>query len=363
MSNRIGERISATIFGQSHAPAIGVVIEGLPAGFEIDWEAVQRMLDRRAPGKSRLATSRRESDAPRVLSGLNERGLTCGAPLCAVIENQDARSYDYEKLRATPRPGHADYPASVRARGANDLRGGGEFSGRLTAPLCLAGAVCMQLLAKHGVEVAGRIAAIAGVEDAPVDPARVDAAMLAALRDGRFPVLDGDAGARMQEAIEQARMERDSVGGIIEAWALGVPAGLGDPMFDGLENRLARALFGIPAIRGVEFGAGFAAAALRGSGHNDAYVFEEGKVRTRTNRHGGILGGISTGMPIALRVAVKPTPSIAREQETVELGTGESAALSITGRHDPCIVPRAVVVVEAVMALVLADLMVETIKE
>lgn len=363
MSNRIGDRISATVFGQSHAPGIGVVIEGLPAGFAIDWDAVQKVLDRRAPGRSRLATARREADTPRILSGLNEQGQTCGAPLCAVIENQDARSHDYDKLRETPRPGHADYPASVRAHGANDLRGGGEFSGRLTAPLCLAGAICMQLLARKGVEVGARIATIAGVEDAPIDSAQVDAVTLAAMRGKEFPVWDDGAGARMRQAIEQAQAELDSVGGIIEAWAIGVPAGLGDPMFDGLENRLARALFGIPGIKGVEFGAGFAAAALRGSQHNDAYVFADGTVRTRTNRHGGILGGISTGMPIALRVAVKPTPSIAREQETVNLKTGEPATLSIAGRHDPCIVPRAVVCVEAVVALVLADLMADLIKE
>lgn len=360
MSNRIGERIVLTIFGQSHAPAIGMVLEGLPAGFDIDWGAVQRVLDRRAPGRSRLSTARQEADVPRVLSGLNEQGLTCGAPLCAVIDNQDARSRDYESLRNTPRPGHADYPASVRTGGSWDNRGGGEYSGRLTAPLCLAGAICMQLLARHGITVGARIEAIAGVHDGAVDPATVDAALLERLSAKPFPVLADEAGTRMQAEIEAALAARDSVGGVIEAFAVGVPPGLGAPMFDGLENRLAQAIFGIPGVRGLSFGAGFEAVGMRGSTHNDAYCRDKaGAVRTKSNRHGGILGGLSTGMPINLHVAIKPTPSIGIEQETVNLQSGQGTTLTVEGRHDPCIVPRAVVCVEAALALVLTDMMKE----
>lgn len=356
MANLIGNRFRVLVYGQSHAPSIGAVIEGLPAGFVPDWDAVSAFMARRAPGGSALSTARREADVPEILSGLNERGETCGAPLAIRIVNGDARSRDYERLRDVPRPGHADYPAGVRYGGHNDIRGGGQFSGRLTAPLCFAGALAMQLLAREGVCVRAHIAQIENESDAPMDPARP---RLDAIAAEGLPVIDSEAGARMERTILRAKAEGDSVGGVIECFAVGLPAGLGDPMFDGVENRLAQALWGIPAVRGVEFGAGFAAAAMRGSAHNDAYRMENGRVVTETNRHGGVLGGITTGMPIVVRTAIKPTPSIARVQESVSLSRSENETLTVEGRHDPCIVPRAVPCVEAAAAMVLCDLLLE----
>lgn len=355
MSNLIGNQFRVLIYGQSHAPSIGAVIEGLPAGFKPDWDAVNAFMARRAPGGS-LSTARREADLPEILSGLNERGETCGAPLAIRIINGDARSQDYEKLRDVPRPGHADYPAWVKFGGANDIRGGGQFSGRLTAPLCFAGALAMQLLAQREVRVRARIASIEHVADAPMDWAHPD---LDAILPGELAVVDPTSGDRMKEAILAAKSDGDSVGGVIECFATGLPAGLGDPMFDGVENRLAKAFFGIPAVRGVEFGAGFAACEMRGSAHNDPYRAENGRVVTETNRHGGILGGITTGMPVVARIAIKPTPSIAREQLSVSLSKGENDMLAVRGRHDPCIVPRAVPCVEAAMAITLYDLISE----
>ena len=358
MSNSLGSNVKLTIFGQSHAPGIGCVIEGLPAGVVFDWDAVNAFMARRAPGQSELATARREDDRPTILAGLNERGETCGSPLAALIRNGDHRPQDYDSLRDLPRPGHADYTAFVKFGGHNDIRGGGQFSGRLTAPLCFAGALCEQLLAKRGVTVGARALRIAGVEDRRVDSLAVTGDMLRAAAARAIPVFDEDAGERMRAAIEAARQAGDSVGGVVEAFALGVPAGYGDPMFDGVENRLAQAVFGIPAVRGVEFGEGFAAAAMRGSQHNDAFYYDEaGAVRTRTNRHGGALGGITSGMPIVMRAAFKPTPSIATEQDTVSLSRGENGKLSVGGRHDHCVVPRAVPAVEAAMAFVLFDLL------
>ena len=356
MSNLIGNRFRVLIYGQSHAPSIGAVIEGLPAGFAPDWDAVRAFMARRAPGGNAMSTARKEADLPEILSGLNERGETCGAPLAMRIVNGDARSQDYAKLRDVPRPGHADYPAYVKFGGANDIRGGGQFSGRLTAPLCFAGALAMQLLAREGVRVRAHIAQIENVCDAPIDLAHPD---LDAIQSGELAVVDSAAGERMREAILAAKSDCDSVGGVIECFATGLPAGLGDPMFDGVENRLARAVWGVPAVRGVEFGAGFAAASMRGSAHNDAYRAQDGRIVTETNRHGGVLGGITTGMPIVMRAAIKPTPSIAREQESVSLSRNENETLAVRGRHDPCIVPRAVPCIEAAVAVVLYDLLSE----
>ena len=355
MSNLIGNHFRVLIYGQSHAPSIGAVIEGLPAGFRPDWEAVEAFMARRAPG-GRLSTSRKEADLPEILSGLNERGETCGAPLAMRIVNTDTRSQDYARLRDVPRPGHADYPAWVKFHGSNDIRGGGQFSGRLTAPLCFAGALAMQLLEREGIRVRAHIARIENVEDAPMDWVSPD---LDRISDGDLAVVDPDAAQAMRQAIQTAKSELDSVGGIVECLAVGMPAGLGDPMFDGVENRLTRAIFGIPAVRGVEFGAGFAAASLRGSAHNDAYRMKDGCVATPTNRHGGILGGITTGMPIVVRVAIKPTSSIAMEQNSVSLSRQENEILAVRGRHDPCIVPRAVPCVEAAVAITLYDLIAE----
>nr|WP_325258085.1 chorismate synthase [uncultured Oscillibacter sp.] len=357
MSSEFGNLLRVSVFGQSHGRAIGVVMDGLPAGEAIDLEELQRFLDRRKPGASPLSTARKETDVPAFLSGL-EGGKTCGAPLCAVLENADQHSKDYGELAGKPRPGHADYTAAVKWGGQADMRGGGHFSGRLTAPLCVAGGIAKQILARRGVFVGAHLAAAAGIPDQPF-PLRPTAELFADVAAKPFPVLDSEAGQRMQAAILAAKQDLDSVGGVVECAAAGLPAGLGDPMFDGVENRLAAALFGIPAVKGVEFGAGFAAAALRGSENNDAFTLEDGRVCTETNHAGGILGGITTGMPLVLRAAFKPTPSIGRPQRTVRLSQGERTELTIHGRHDPCIAHRAVPVVEAVTAAVLLDMLLE----
>ena len=355
MSNCLGDKYRLTIFGQSHSPAIGGVIEGVPAGVSPDMEFIRAFMARRAPGGI-LSTARRESDIPEILSGLNDRGRTCGAPLAFVICNADARSTDYDELRDVPRPGHADYTAAIKFNGENDIRGGGQFSGRLTAPLCFAGALAMQLLRARGVQVRARVYSVAGIRDSEMDLAHPD---LETISRGRLPCLNPEAGARMAAAIELARSEGDSVGGVVECFAVGLPAGLGEPMFDGVENRLARALLGIPAVRGVEFGLGFRAAEMRGSEHNDAFRMADGAITCETNRHGGALGGITSGMPLVVRVAFKPTPSIALPQQSVSLSRRADAGLVVKGRHDPCIVPRAVPVVEAAVACVACDLMLE----
>lgn len=355
MSSSFGNQIKITIFGQSHGDAIGVVVDGLPAGEDVNVEAVDRFLRRRAPG-GKLATPRKEADSPRFLSGLVD-GKTCGAPLCAVIENTDARSRDYSGVYALPRPSHADYPELMRNGPASDLRGGGHHSGRLTAPLCIAGAVCMQILARRGITVGGHIAAIGSTDDRLFDPVSVTLGEALSAGKKEIPVLDDRAGERMQAEIARARAEGDSVGGIVECCVLGLPPGVGGPIFEGIENRISAAVFGIPGVRGIAFGAGFEAAGMWGSEHNDPYVWENGHVRTRTNRHGGVLGGLSTGMPLIFTAAFKPTASISKPQQTVNLETGEAARLRIEGRHDPCIVPRALPCVEAAAALAVADLL------
>lgn len=355
MSLLEGKTISVSVFGESHGAGIGAVAEGLPSGETVDLNRVQALMARRAPGGA-LATARRESDAVRVLSGLKD-GVTTGAPLAVWIENSDARSGDYETFRRVPRPSHADYPALLRYGQATDLRGGGHFSGRLTAPLTAIGGVCLALLARRGVTVGARAFAVGDAADVPVDSQQLTPAQLIAVQSKELPVFDDAAGARMRETILAAKADGDSVGGVLELFALGLPGGLGDPMFAGVENRLAAALFGIPAVRGVEFGDGFSAAKLLGSAHNDAYCQKDGRVGTKTNHHGGVLGGITTGEPLVVRMAVKPTPSIARAQRTLDLSAGEEVALSIPGRHDPCIALRAAPVMEAVAAIVLLDLM------
>lgn len=356
--NTLGNKLRVTVFGQSHAPAIGCVVEGMPAGFAPDMEKLAAFMARRAPGQNAWSTNRKESDIPEVLSGLVE-GRTCGAPVAAVIRNNDQHSKDYSGLRRTPRPSHADYTAFIKWGNDYDIRGGGQFSGRLTAPLCFAGGLALQLLEARGVTVAAHIDQIAGVSDTAPDFAAVDRADLTALLKKPFPVFEDGAGMAMRQAIEAARMDADSVGGVIRCFALGFPAGVGEPMFAGMENRLAGALFGIPAVRGVSFGVGFAAAGMRGSAHNDPFHMDAGRVAARTNHAGGVLGGITTGMPLVVNVGVKPTASISREQDTVDLEAGEDAKLVIHGRHDPCIVPRAVPVVEAVAALTLLDMLLE----
>lgn len=357
MSNSIGNSYRVQIFGQSHSAMIGAVIEGIPAGIVPDMEYISAFMARRAPGGA-LSTKRKEADIPNIISGLNEKGETCGAPLCVTIANTDHRSQDYDSLKDVPRPGHADYTAFVKFNGHNDIRGGGQFSGRLTAPWCFAGALAMQMLEMKNIRVRARIHSIAGIQDAPVNFADPPLDMIP--QQG-LACIDPAAAGKMAEAIEAAREALDSVGGIIECFVTGLPAGLGDPMFDGVENRLARALFGIPAVRGVEFGEGFNAAAMKGSEHNDAFrMGADGCILTETNRHAGILGGITSGMPLVVRIAVKPTPSISREQPSVSLSQRENATLAVRGRHDPCIVPRAVPVMEAAVACVIFDIMNES---
>jgi chorismate synthase len=352
-----GNQVKISIFGESHGAGIGVVLDGLPAGEPVDRDAVLAEMARRAPGRDAASTARREADEPEILSGLLH-DKTTGAPLCAVIRNTDTHSADYDNLLRVPRPGHADYTARIRYGGFNDLRGGGHFSGRLTAPLTFAGAVCRQILARRGVIVGAHLRAAGGVEDLPFDPVRLDAATLKRLHDSRFPLLDPAREEPMRAAIEAARRSTDSVGGIVECAALGMPAGVGDPIFGGVENRLSSLLFGIPAVKGIEFGEGFHAAALRGSENNDPFVLsEDGRVSTETNRHGGILGGITSGMPLVFRLAFKPTPSIALPQRSVDLVKMEETRLEIHGRHDPCVAVRAVPVVEAATALCLLDLL------
>lgn len=357
MSSEFGHLLHLSVFGQSHGTAIGVVVDGLPAGEAIDLSELNAFLSRRKPGKDGLSTPRKEADLPEFLSGL-EGGRTCGAPLCAVIHNSDQHSQDYDALRDIPRPGHADYTAAVKWKGAADLRGGGHFSGRLTAPLCIAGGIAKQILARRGIFVGAHLSEVAGIPDETF-PLYPTAEQFDTIAQKPFPVLSEEAGAAMQQAIREARAEGDSVGGIIECAAIGLPAGLGDPMFDGVENRLAAALFGIPAVKGVEFGVGFAAARLRGSQNNDPFRVQDGRIVSETNRAGGILGGITNGMPITLRAAIKPTPSIAQVQPSVSLSAGEDRDLTIHGRHDPCIAHRAVPVVEAVTAVVLLDMILE----
>ncbi len=357
MSSEFGNTLRVSVFGQSHGQAVGVVVDGLPAGEAVDLEELQSFLDRRRPGKGPLSTARRETDAPRFLSGL-ENGVTCGSPLCAVMENADQHSPDYEALRDVPRPGHADFTAWVKWGGQADMRGGGHFSGRLTAPLCAAGGVAKQILARRGVFIGAHLLEIAGVADVPF-PLQIGPALFEELAAKPFPVLDDGAGERMQSAILAAKGDLDSVGGVIQCAAVGLPAGLGEPMFGGLENRLAAALFGIPAVKGVEFGAGFAAARLRGSENNDPFVLKDGEIVAASNHAGGILGGISTGMPVVFQLAVKPTPSIGRPQRSVSLSAREERELVVHGRHDPCVAHRAVPVAEAVTALVLLDILLE----
>lgn len=350
MSNSIGKMFTVTSFGESHGSLVGVIVDGCPPGLPITEEEIQKEVDRRKPGGSIASTSRAEEDKVEILSGIYN-GKTTGAPLCLVIWNKDTDSGQYEKTRALLRPGHADYTAWVKYGGLNDYRGGGRFSGRITAGFVMAGAVARKLLGTTGVEIMAHTVEIGGVKAPPLSPE--------AIRDGidknELKCADPEAANRMAEAIEQARSEGDSLGGIIEGIALNVPVGLGEPVFDTLEGDLSRALFAIPAVKGVEFGAGFSAAGKRGSENNDPFRIEGGKIITLTNNAGGILGGISNGMPVTLRVAVKPTPSISRTQQTVDIDKMENANLEIKGRHDACIVPRAVPVVEAMMAITLCD--------
>ncbi len=356
MTATYGEKIKMTIFGESHGLAIGCVIDGLPPGCEIDLEAVKTEMQRRAPGKSPLATARKEKDAFIIQSGFFD-GHTTGTPLCALIPNSDQHSGDYSRLKNVMRPGHADYSGKVKYKGFNDYRGGGHFSGRLTAPLVFAGAIAKQLLAKRGIFVGGHVAAAAGVCDSAFNPLCESEQLFAGLAAKAFPVIDDEAGAVMQEKILAARADSDSVGGIIECMAINIPAGVGEPFFDSLESRLAHALFSVPAVKGIEVIRVLVLAAMPGSAANAQMYFDDGTVKAYTNNNGGIVGGITNGMPVCFKVAVKPTPSIAKAQRTVDLSARQNTELEITGRHDPCIAQRAVPVIEGVAAWVILDML------
>ena len=330
MSSIYGNKLKISIFGGSHTEAVGMTLDGFPAGYHVDFDALSRFMERRAPGRTAQSTSRYEAAVPEFLSGI-KNGVTTGSPITAIIRNTNVKSSDYAGVCDTPRPSHADYCAYVKYGESADFSGGGHFSGRLTAPLCVAGALAIGLLSKSGITVLAEAVEIGGETDKN----------------------------RFSEMIDAAKADGDSVGGIVGCTVTGVPAGLGEPIFDGMENRIAKAVFGIPAVRGIEFGAGFAASGMRGSRHNDPFCIRDGKVATKKNDHGGILGGITTGMPIVFRTAFKPTPSIGTEQDTVRLSDMTETKITISGRHDPCVVLRAVPCVEAAAALAVLDAMIE----
>lgn len=352
MSSTYGEMLKLSLFGQSHGPAIGMTLDGIPAGLPVDLEKLQYFLNRRAPGNDDFSTTRKEEDRPQILAGIVD-GYTCGAPIAAIISNTNTRSSDYSNLKDIPRPGHADLTAQMKYRGYQDAAGGGHFSGRLTAPLCVAGGLCKQWLEQMGIRIRAHIVAIGGVVDDPVylDWANPD---LDAICDD-FPVLNPEAGSKMRSKIAEAKAAGDSVGGLIECIATGLPAGLGEPMFGGMESKIAQIIYGIPAIKGLNFGTGFAGSYMRGSENNDSFVIKDGQIKTARNYAGGILGGITNGMPLVFEVAVKPTPSISMPQKSVSISKMEETELIVKGRHDPCIVPRAVPVVEAAAAIAIYD--------
>lgn len=351
MSSTYGENLKLTIFGQSHGPAIGMTLDGIPAGLPVDFSKLQEFLNRRAPGQALWSTPRKEEDVPEFLAGILD-GFTCGAPIAAVIPNKNTRSGDYDNLKDCPRPGHADYTAQVKYGGFQDAAGGGHFSGRLTAPLCIAGGLCKQWLEEMGIRIGAHILAVGDCGDRYFDT--LDPELDAIRRD--FPTLEEDSAKAMLATIAQARESSDSVGGIVECAVVGLPAGIGEPMFGGIESRIAQIVYGIPAVKGVEFGMGFECACIPGSESNDPFVLDGDTVTCLENRAGGILGGISTGLPILFNAAFKATPSIALRQQTVNLRTRENTGIEIRGRHDPCIVPRAVPVVEAAAAIAIYDL-------
>ncbi len=356
MSSEYGEKIKATIFGESHGPALGIVIDGLPAGVELNEEAIKKEMDRRAPGRNAFSTQRGETDAYILESGYFQ-GRTTGMPLAVLIPNKDAHSKDYSLLKDVMRPSHGDYPGYVKYKGYNDYRGGGAFSGRLTAPLVFLGAVSKQILATYGIYVGAHLAEIGGIKDKAFNPLGERAELFQKLSLETLPTVDPLAGEAMAKAILAAREEKDSLGGIVECMAIGLPVGLGEPYFDSVESRLSHGLFAIPAMKGLEFGRGFALAQMKGSEANDSLAWQDGEVTALSNNNGGIQGGLTTGLPLSFRAVFKPTPSIGKTQQAVNMATKENVTLEITGRHDPCIVQRALVVVEAVTAWTILDLL------
>ena len=351
MGSTYGENLKLSIFGQSHGPAIGMTLDGIPAGLPVDLEKLQAFLNRRAPGQNDWSTPRKEEDRPEFLGGILD-GYTCGAPIAAVIYNKNTRSGDYDNLKDCPRPGHADYTAQIKYGGFQDAAGGGHFSGRLTAPLCIAGGLCKQWLEEMGIRIGAHIFGIGDAGDTKFD--FLDPQINDVRKD--FPVLDRAAGEQMKSVIEAARTDGNSIGGLIQCAIVGLPAGIGEPMFGGVESRLSQIIYGIPAVKALWFGSGVGTMLFSGNEFNDDFTVSDGKIGTETNHNGGILGGITNGMPVIFQVAIKPTPSISKPQQTVNLITGEITTIHVKGRHDPCIVPRAVPVVEAAAAIAIYDL-------
>lgn len=349
-----GERISLEIYGGSHEAVIGVRITGIAAGFHIDRTAIAEFMARRAPGRDKYSTPRVEADAVEFLSGV-DGDITTGGEIHAVIRSTNHRSSDYSRFADTPRPSHADYVARVKYRDTVNMAGGGPFSGRMTAPLCIAGAIALGILRERGVEIGAHLYSVADVADTPIDPVRASVAELMEVRNKPFPTYSDSAAEGMQAAILRAKEQGDSVGAVVECAVLGLPVGLGGPLFEGIESRISALAFAVPAVKGIEFGSGFCSSRMTGSQHNDLFDIEDGRVVTLTNNSGGIQGGISNGMPLIFRCAFKPTPSIAREQTTLSLERGERVPLLIGGRHDPCVALRAVPVMEAVAALAILD--------
>ena len=359
MSSTWNRTLKLSIFGESHGPAIGMTLDNLPAGELINIEELRAFTDRRTAKKGdNTSTARTEPDLPELISGYFE-GKTTGTPLTGIIRNTDTRSADYNNVSRLARPGHADYTGQVRYHGANDFRGGGHFSGRLTAPLTLAGGICKQILERRGIYIASHVLSIKDVSEERFNPINIPLETIQVLQKMRFPLLVPQIEEKMRAVIETARLNQDSVRGTLECGILGLPAGIGSPMFDGIENVLSSIIFGIPAVKGIEFGEGFGASSLFGSENNDPFYLEQNKVKTNTNHHGGILGGISSGMPVIFRVAIKPTPSISQPQQTVDVKKSEEAVISVKGRHDPCVAIRAAVVLEAVTNIAVLDLMME----
>ena len=355
MSGMWGNKFKVSIFGESHGAGIGITIDGLPSGFEINMDEVLIEMARRAPGKSKLSTARKEADLPEILSGFFE-GKTTGTPLCAIIRNSDQHSRDYGKLKDLMRPGHADYPGFVKYKGFNDYRGGGHFSGRITAPLVFAGAICKQILESKGIKIGAHVKSIGKVNDKSFFDVNLTNELLDEIKVNELPLLATEKEEEMRNTILEARKDQDSVGGTIECAVLGIDAGIGDPFFDSVESTLAHLMFSVPAVKGIEFGKGFSMSERRGSECNDEYYFDGDKVKTYTNNNGGITGGITNGMPILFKVGIKPTPSISKAQKTIDISEGKDAELVIEGRHDPCIVQRAVPVIEAVTAIGIMEL-------
>ena len=351
MSSTYGENLKLSIFDQSHGPAIGMTLDGIPAGLPVDLDKLQQFLNRRAPGQNDWSTPRKEEDRPEFLAGLLD-GYTCGAPIAAVIHNKNTRSRDYSNLKDIPRPGHADYTAQIKYSGYQDVAGGGHFSGRLTAPLCIAGGLCKQWLEEMGIRIGAHICMINGLEDFKFDSLAPQLDQVGT----DFPVISPELGEQMKKLIARARADGDSVGGMIECAVTGLPAGIGEPMFGGVESRIAQIVYGIPAVKGVEFGEGLVYAYDLGSELNDNYAITDDGIQTLTNNCGGILGGITNGMPVIFRTIIKPTPSISKPQQSISLSRMENTPLEIKGRHDPCIVPRAVPVVEAAAAIAIYDM-------